>query len=251
MRLQRIAIVALLLVVAETFALAADKREQLSAVVADKAFSPTAHPDSSHWQDLFAADLSNVMEPKSGWAWQNGELITTGGATLLTKDQYANYILDLEFKNGPGANSGVFIYCSDLKNWIPYKIEIQILDDYSPKNAKVEKTQLCGAIYSRQPPLKQTVKQAGQWNRMTLWCLGSNVSVMLNGELVSKIDMRQWTSGKKTPDGLDIPLKYNIPLAQLPTRGHIGLQGKHGETPNWFRNVKIKTFCAEDSPERK
>jgi hypothetical protein len=28
--------------------------------------------------------------------------------------------------------------------------------------------------------------------------------------------------------------------AELPTKGHIGLQGKHGDTPIYFRNLKIK-----------
>lgn len=242
-------LIVLLLAVLPAPCLGADQRAD--APTTCPVATPTAHPDSSRWPELFAADLSNVMEPKSGWAWQNGELITTGGTTLLTKEPYANYILDLEFKNGPGANSGVFLYCSDLKNWIPCKIEIQILDDYAPKNAKVEKTQLCGAIYSRQAPVKQAVKPAGQWNRMTLWCLGPNVAVMLNGELVSRIDMRQWTSGVKTPAGLGIPAKYNKPLAELPPRGHIGLQGKHGESPNWFRNVRIKAISAEGSTARK
>jgi hypothetical protein len=31
-------------------------------------------------------------------------------------------------------------------------------------------------------------------------------------------------------------------LAELPTPGHVGLQGKHGGVPIWFRNMKIKAL---------
>lgn len=209
------------------------------------AIPPQAHPDSSGWPNLFSADLSNAICSKSDWLVRDGALTSTKGGNILTKEQYANYILDFEFKNEPGANSGVFIYCSDLKNWIPNKLEIQLLDDYSPKWAGLPKTALCGAIYGRLPPSKQAVKKAGEWNRMTVWCLGPKVYVLLNRELVLQLDMSQWTSGKKTPDGRDIPAIYNKPLAELPTRGHIGLQGKHGATANYFRNLKIKVLSAQ------
>jgi hypothetical protein len=29
-------------------------------------------------------------------------------------------------------------------------------------------------------------------------------------------------------------------MAELPTRGHIGLQGKHAGAPIYFRNMKVK-----------
>jgi hypothetical protein len=32
----------------------------------------------------------------------------------------------------------------------------------------------------------------------------------------------------------------NKPLSSHPTKGAIGLQGKHGGAPIWFRNIKIK-----------
>ena len=242
------ATVALLLAVTMIPCQAADKRDDSAAARVENAtpsIPPKTHPDSARWQNLFSADLSDAICSKGDWVVQDGELTSTKGGNILTKAQYANYIIDFEFKNGPGANSGVFIYCSDLKNWIPNKLEIQLLDDYSPHCATFPKTALCGAIYGRLPPLRQAVKKAGQWNRMTVWCLGPKVYVLLNEELVSQLDMTQWTSGKKTPDGRDIPAIYNKPLADLPTKGHIGLQGKHGDTANYFRNLKIKVLSAQ------
>jgi len=226
---------------------------------AGDALPPTSHPDSSHWRDLFAPDLSNtvylklgaklssILSDKGTWAFHDGILDADGDQTILTKEQYADYILDLEFKNDPGANSGVFIYCSDLKNWVPNKLEIQILDDYAACWATQPDTTHCGAVYRRLAPSKQVVKKAGEWNRMTLWCLGTKVYEMLNGELVLQLDMSQWTSGQKTPDGRDIPRIYNKPLADLPTKGHIGLQGNHGKGHVCYRNVKIQFLTSTRS----
>jgi hypothetical protein len=215
-----------------------------SAVVAraDEAAAPKGHPDSAQWHNLFAADLSDAVYPKGVWSVQNGELTATKDECIWTQKQYENFIVDLEFKNGPAANSGVVVYCTDVKNWIPNAVEIQILDDYAAKWAKAAKNWQCAGIFGHEPPKKQTVKKAGQWNRMTVACKGPMISVMLNGELVTQIDMKKWTSAKKNPDGSDIPPWLSRPLAELAAKGHIGLQGKHGGAAIYFRNVKIKTL---------
>jgi hypothetical protein len=91
-------------------------------------------------------------------------------------------------------------------------------------------------------PSKQLVKKPGEWNRLTLTCKDSMVYVVFNGEPVAQMDMKQWTSAKKNPDGSDIPAWLTTPLAQLPTKGHVGLQGLHGKSPMYFRNIKIKSL---------
>ena len=209
---------------------------------ADQAAAPKGHPDSAQWQPLFAADLSDAIFPKGVWSVQNGELTATKDECIWTRKQYENFIVDLEFKNAPAANSGVVVYCTDVKNWIPNSVEIQILDDYDAKWAKAAKNWQCAGIFGHEPPTKQTVKKAGQWNRMTVVCKGPMISVTLNGELVTQIDMKKWTSAKKNPDGSDIPPWLSRPLAELATNGHIGLQGKHGGAAIYFRNVKIKAL---------
>jgi hypothetical protein len=203
---------------------------------------PKTHPDSKNWDNLFQADLSDAIFPKGVWCFQDGVLTATEDKTLWTKKEYHSCIIDLEFKNAPGTNSGVFVYGSDLRDkyWIPNSIEIQILDDYSPKWVKVPKTWLCAGIFGRLAPKEGVVKPAGQWNRMTITCAGPLLYVLLNGEQVTQIDLRKWTSAKTNPDGSPIPPWLSKPLAELPNQGHIGLQGKHGHVPIYFRNLKIK-----------
>ncbi len=213
----------------------------VAAVCGDEKAPAQVHPDSSNWQDLFSPDLSNAIYPKGVWSVQNGEFTATEDQFLWTKDQYENFVVDLEFKNGPGANSGVMVYCTDLANPYSHVVEVQILDDYAAKWVGIPKNWQCAAIFGHQAATKQLVKKAGQWNRMTVTCRGPLISVALNGQLVTELDMKKCTSAKKNPDGSDIPsFLGQPPLAQMPTKGHIGLQGKHHGAPIYFRNVKFQ-----------
>jgi hypothetical protein len=202
-----------------------------------------AHPDSKTWADLFAADLSNALFPAGVWSWKDGELTPKDQDEVVwSKKEYENFILDLEFNLDPAANSGVLVYSTDLQNWIPNTIEIQILDDAAPKWADVPPTWRCGGIFAHSAPRKPAVKKAGEWSRMTIRCQGPKISVLLNGELVTDMNMKDWKSGKKNPDGSDIAEFEPRPLSEMATKGLIGLQGAHGGIPTHFRNIKIKAL---------
>jgi len=207
---------------------------------AGEAAPPQAHPDSTNWEKLFAEDLSNAIAPQGVWSFTDGVLTATEDQCLWSKKQYENFVIDLEFKNANGTNSGVIVYNADLKDWIPNSVEIQICDDFAKQWAESPPTWHCAAIFGHLAPQKSTVKKPGEWNRMTITCQGPRISVLLNGEPVTEIDMQQWTSAKKNPDGSEIPPWLSKPLAELATKGHIGLQGKHAGAPIYFRNVKIK-----------
>jgi len=211
-------------------------------VRADNTTATKAHPDSSDWKSLFAQDLSNAVYPKGVWTFRHGLLTASEDRCIWTREQYDSFILDLEFNNAPGTNSGVFVYCSDIEKFVPNSVEVQIADDYSPRWATSPKSWQCAAIFGHQAATKSAVKKPGKWNRMTITCKGTKISVLLNSEPVNQIDMKKWTSAKKNPDGSEIPPWLSKPMAELRTKGHIGLQGKHGGVPIYFRNLKIKSL---------
>ena len=97
----------------------------VAAVCGDEKAPAQVHPDSSNWQDLFSPDLSNAIYPKGVWSVQNGEFTATEDQFLWTKDQYENFVVNLEFKNGPVRNSGVMVYCTDLANPYSHVVEVQ------------------------------------------------------------------------------------------------------------------------------
>ncbi len=215
----------------------------LSALVACSAFaSAQAQPDTSGpgWTPLFAADLANADKSEGVWLVTNGELTANADKCIWTQTDYEDFTLDLEFKTDKGTNSGVIIYCTDIKNWIPKSVEIQIADPFADKWDKSAPTWHGGGIFGHLAPTKQVTKKPGEWNHMIIEAKGRKLKVWLNGELTADMDMSKWTSAKKNPDGSDIPAWLSTPFAELPTKGRIGLQGKHGDATVWFRNVKIK-----------
>jgi hypothetical protein len=200
-----------------------------------------AHPDSTTWENLFAADLSDAIFPAGVWSWKDGELSPKDkDEAIWSKKEYEDFILDLEFKLEPGANSGVMVYSTDIKNWIPNAVEIQILDDSAPEWTNAAPNWKCGGIFGHSVPKNSIVKNPGEWNRMTIRCEGPRISVLLNGELVTDANMKDWKSATKNPDSSDIPAWLSRPLAEMATKGRIGLQGAHGGIPSHFRNIKIK-----------
>lgn len=200
----------------------------------------STHPDVSGWPDLFAADLSNAEFPAGVWTVDEGVLTASEDQAIWTVRDYGNFTLDLEFRTAQGTNSGVIVYCSDIADWIPNSIEIQIADDFAEEWAKQPATWHCGAVFGHLAPTKSAVKKPGEWNRYTITCLGQKITVALNGEKVTEMDMSLWTSAKTNPDGSEIPAWLSRPLAELATSGRIGFQGKHAGAPIFFRNIKIK-----------
>jgi hypothetical protein len=221
-------------------ALAACALVFLTAGAAQKQDATPGHPETAGWADLFKPDLSNAEFPAAIWTFAEGILTASEDQCIWTQQDYKNFVLDLEFKTAPGTNSGVIVYASDTKDWIPNSVEIQIADDFAEQWAKSPATWHCGAIFGHLAPTKSAVKKPGEWNRFTITCRGPMITVVLNGEKVTEMDMRKWTSGKTNPDGSEIPAWLSKPKSELATRGRIGLQGKHAGAPIYFRNIKIK-----------
>lgn len=196
--------------------------------------------DTANWEPLFAKDLSNADFPDRVWYFEDGILTASEDKCIWTKKEYNNFILDLEFKNAEGTNSGVFVYCSNVEKYVPNSVEVQIADDYYERWANADKTWQCAAIFGHLAASESRVKKPGKWNKMSITSNDQNISVKLNGKVVTEMDMSLWTSGTTNPDGSEIPKWLSTPFAELPTKGKIGFQGKHAGAPIWFRKIKIK-----------
>lgn len=185
------------------------------------------------WKNLFAKDLSNTILKKAGsWTFgDDGVLTLNGGGDIWTKARYGDFILDLEYKLEPETNSGVFIRCGSLKDFVQTAIEVQI---HETTDGAVHGEN--GAIYNCLSPGKNVEKKAGEWNRYTITARGNKIYVVLNGEQIIDMDLDRWTEAHKNPDGTKN--KFNTPLKDFPREGHIGLQDHHH--PIWFRNIRIK-----------
>jgi hypothetical protein len=206
------------------------------------------HPDTTGWQDLFAANLSNAqlvipasaaISAADSWKFENGELVAKNPLTLWTRETYGDFILDLEFKTTKQANSGVFLRSGDIGNVLK-ALEIQVHE-----NEDGHHYGMVGALYNACPPAKSMAKPVGEWNRYTITCKGSRITLIFNGEQVLDVDLEQWSEAKKNPDGT--ANKFAVALKDFSRNGPIGLQGLHGPgraftemAPVHYRNLKIK-----------
>jgi hypothetical protein len=154
---------------------------------------------------------------------------------LVYDSPLENYVLALDFKITPHCNSGIFVRTMPLTRRggkdVGYNgIEIAIDDT---KSAGYVDT---GAFYDLVKPKKNAMKPVGEWNHIVITSDRNRMSVVLNGEPVSQIDLDEWREPNKRPDGS--PHKFDVAYKDHPRKGYIGLQD-HG-SDCWFRNIKLK-----------
>lgn len=174
---------------------------------------------------------------KRNWRIDNGTLVPVQGTsgTLSTIEQYGDFLLSVDFKEGKDANSGVFLRVPTQPTNGCRGIECQI---YHLKTDPPTKNS-CGAIYDAVAPSKYMCKGPGVWQNMRIECRGSIIKVTLNGTLVSAINLDEWTVPGQAPDGL--PNKFSVAYKDMPRIGHVALQSHNSQV--WFRNIKIKALA--------
>jgi hypothetical protein len=181
---------------------------------------------------LFDGMTMSGWEPVGGkpgnWEVRDGLLVTRGegGGWLSTAKTYDNFVLRLEYKTGPGGNSGVFI-CSPRSGDPAYTgMELQVLDDEAPMYKDLKPVQYTGSIYGVVPAKRGHTRPAGQWNAMEITANGPKVTVKLNGTTIVDADLTEHSDAAEAHPGI------------RRKDGYIGLQS-HSD-PVEFRNIAIK-----------
>jgi hypothetical protein len=153
---------------------------------------------------------------------------------LWTKEQYGNFILELEYKVAERTNSGIFIRTPDLKDPVYTGMEIQVSNSHARKG--LSKTGTAGAIYDCLAPRKNAINPPGQWNHCRVKCQDNLIKIVLNGVHMRTMDVDQWTTARQNWD--EKPNKFPRAIKDFARKGHIGLQD-HGR-PVWYRNIRVK-----------
>lgn len=178
-------------------------------------------------KDLDGWEVRGSKADQDKWSINGNLLIAKpGGGWIGTKKMYGDFILKLEWKVFEGGNSGVFLRVPDVKSKESPSylgMEIQILDDNSPKYKNLKPYQYCGGLYHFQGPSKKMFKGAGEWNSYEITCKGDLIQVVFNGEKV-----------------IDADAAKDAVLNKRPRRGFIGLQNHNSGVE--FRNVMIKSL---------
>lgn len=204
---------------------------------AQSAANAAAQPGA--WIDLQRADAWRGYRSETlpaGWDFDTATKVLTrrAGTDIVTRQQFASFELELEWKVGPRGNSGVFYWATEETRVIYENApEMQILDNTGHNDGRNALTS-AGANYALHAPVRDVTRPVGEWNAARIVARGDTVEHWLNGtklltyvagspewtQLVAASKFRQWPAYGKS------------------RRGHIGLQD-HGDVVS-FRAMRIR-----------
>jgi hypothetical protein len=180
----------------------------------------------------------------AGWSVENGAIRFvppkegTGGqrADVITKKQYQDFELVVEWAVTPGGNSGIFFHVSETTpRTYETGPEFQVLDNAGHQDGKKPVTS-AGSNYALHAPAKDVTRPLGEWNEARIRVEGAHVTHWLNGTKLLEYDL--WTPEWKA---LVAASKFGaMPGYGLDKTGHIALQD-HGNDVK-FRNLKIRAL---------
>ncbi len=199
------------------------------------------------WETLFDGKSFDQWKkwkggPITGWKIEDGAMVLEDpkGGDLLTKKEYGDFELELEWKISEGGNSGIMYHVREGDDYCcPYTTgpEIQVLDDERHPDAKAGKAgnRKAGSFYDMIPPTSfDAVKPAGEWNKARV--------VIKDGQGES------WLNGKKVVDFPTKGPKWDAMVANSKFKswkdfgkfdtGSIALQD-HGNKV-WYRNIRVR-----------
>jgi hypothetical protein len=185
-----------------------------------------------------------MYQNKRGDAWsvKNGTIYCEGSETnksdlradLITKNEFENFDLSIDWKISPRGNSGIiYLVKEDYQAAYMSGPEYQVIDD---KNfpEKLEDWQKVAANYAMDPAPLAEPNPAGEWNHTRIVVNKGHVEHWLNGKKVVEYELwtDEWKAKKMNGKWKDAP-GYG-----LSKKGHIALQDHGSEA--WFKNIKIK-----------
>jgi hypothetical protein len=171
-----------------------------------------------------------------GWKVVDGTLTKSGTtADIITTHRFADYELRLEWKIGPGGNSGIFYRGTEEYDHIYWSApEYQLLDDAEAPDGRSRLT-AAGSNYALYPAPAGIVKAADTWNAARIIVRGHHVEHWLNGRKLLEYELGSpdWLAKVKQSKFAAWP-----DYGRAPT-GYIGIQGDHPGTLA-LRNVRIR-----------
>lgn len=168
----------------------------------------------------------------------DGKWIVPEKGDILTDAEYENFEFVLEWKISNCGNSGIIYNVVESEKYNnPWETgpEMQVLDNTCHPDARF-KTHRAGDLYDLIACKYETVKPAGEWNKVRLIKNKGKVEHWLNGVKVVEYEMYtdRWLEMIANSKFKDMPDFGRAP------KGRIALQEHDNKV--WYRNVKIRTL---------
>ena len=194
------------------------------------------------WRTLFDGKTLDAWrgykraEIPAGWTVVNGTLAKDRPvADIVSKDEFGDFELEVEWKIGEAGNSGIFYRGTEEYDHVYWSApEYQLLDDIKGSDNKTRLT-CAGAAYGLYPSPEGHLRPVGEWNKTRIVARGSHVEHWLNDFKLLEYELGSpdWEKRVKASKFVDWP---NYGRAN---RGHIAMQGDHNGVLA-FRNIRIR-----------
>lgn len=199
-------------------------------------------PRSMAWRPLFDGTSLDAWRGydsdavPAGWRIVDGMITKTGGVEdLMTKEQFGNFELELQWEIGDRGNSGIFYRATKDYDHIYWSgPEYQLEDNIGAADNK-SADRWTGADYALYPAAGGQVPTANKWNTTRIVVNGAHVEHWLNGKKVVEYEL--WSPDWKARVAAS---KFNQwPKYGMAHRGYIGIQGDHPGVLS-LRNIRIR-----------
>jgi hypothetical protein len=172
----------------------------------------------------------------AGWHIVKGALTKKGEVDdLVTRAEFGNFELELEWKLAKGGNSGIFYRGTREYDHIYWSApEYQLLDDANTPDGRSRVTS-AASVYGLYPPTANVVKPFDHWNTTRIIVNGAHVEHWLNGQKVVDYELRspEWAAKVAASKFSKYP-NYGLAI-----KGYIGIQGDHDGALS-IRNIRIR-----------
>jgi hypothetical protein len=214
-----------------------------SIACADEPASPGAIPNPpGEWVPLLEDASANAWRgwktdalPKS-WHVEQGTISKAGRVEdLLTRKEYGNFELELEWKIGKAGNSGILYRGTREYDYIYWSApEYQLLDDVNNEDGRNRLTS-AASDYDLYAAPAGILRPYDHWNTTRIVVNGAHVEHWLNGQKVVEYEL--WS-----PDWIAKVAASKFaayPHYGLSKNGYIGIQGDHAGTLS-LRHIRIR-----------
>jgi hypothetical protein len=184
-----------------------------------------------HWRGYNGETLPDQ------WVVEDGALVRKGGGDIISKEQFENFELSVEWKISPGGNSGIMFKVIETagKPWNTGP-EAQIQD-----NTKGHDAQKAGWMYALYPASVDTTKPVGDWNHFVLKCQKTAAGTYRCEHTMNGTKYVEYEIGSADWNARVAKSKFSkFPAFAKAAKGHICLQDHGNEVA--FRNIKIRTL---------
>ncbi|CAN5626552.1 DUF1080 domain-containing protein [soil metagenome] len=215
-----------------------------SAAATVPAAETTGTGQHAGWETLFDGSTLGGWrgyrrdDTPAAWQVEDGALAfvpgSGDGGDIITRDQYADFELEIEWRVAPAANSGIFYRATEETGRIyENATEMQVLDNAGHADGRSPLTS-AGSNFGLYAVEQDVTRPVGEWNSARIVARGAHIEHWLNGHRVVVFEQ----GGDDWKARVAASKFAAWPAYGQSFTGHIGLQD-HGDRV-WFRNIRIR-----------